>query len=62
MCCAGVPDEFKKATYRGGTNTGSAGFAGGNQYGHDWKTIPQITPVRRQCTAGIAGWKPTGSG
>ena len=25
MCCDGVPDEFKKATYRGGTNTGSAG-------------------------------------
>ena len=37
MWCDGVPDEFKKATYRGGTNTGSAGFTGGNQYGHDWK-------------------------
>ena len=37
MWCDGVPDEFKKASYRGGTDTGSAGFAGGNQYGHDWK-------------------------
>ena len=34
MWCDGVPDEFKKATYRGGTNTGSAGLAGGNQYGY----------------------------
>ena len=37
MWCDGVPDEFKKATYRGGTDTGSAGLAGGNQYGYDWK-------------------------
>lgn len=37
MWCDGVPDELKKASYRGGTDTGSAGFAGGNQYGHDWK-------------------------
>lgn len=37
MCCDGVPDEFKKASYRGGIDTGSAGLAGGNQYGHDWK-------------------------
>ena len=37
MWCDGVPEEFKKATYRGGTDTGSAGLAGGNQYGHDWK-------------------------
>ena len=37
MCCDGVPDEFKKASYRGGTDKGSAGLAGGNQYGHDWK-------------------------
>ena len=24
-------------SYQGGTDTESAGFAGGNQYGHDWK-------------------------
>ena len=37
MCCDGVPDEFKKASYREWPDTGSAGLAGGNQYGHDWK-------------------------
>ena len=37
MCCDGVPDEFKKATYQGETDTGAAGLVGGNQYGHDWK-------------------------
>lgn len=32
MCCDGVPEELKKDSYRGGSDTGSASFALGNQF------------------------------
>ena len=37
MQCDGVPDELKKLRTEEGLDTGSADFAGVNQYGHDWK-------------------------